>query len=297
MKRLRAENKSKLPNDDNKITKLRGLKNKLLKRICDLKIELKEQEELSLNSIDESYISDLLIEDQKNLLECPYSSNKHKKKLVEISSIVNGIEFNDVDKQWVKDNIYKYEAIVVLTHIKFFIELLIDKEESAFQVLDITCHFVQLDNKYIQEVTPWTELLTKQKNFSLFMSAVSDYNEWSALRSKILNDGKTKNYVTILNTCEKGGGISINMHLSHNSKLIYLKLNWVLQFVEKKLKIENFFTITSTKEGAGFVEEYKELLKNICCKVLKRNELLRLWSNLYSSMNQYEEKNFVKEKK
>lgn len=267
---------------------LERIKVKLLKETSALEKELKEQESVERQE-SSSFVQNTFFakEDYVN----KYSLEENN-KLCDFSHHLTGIMFKDAKKDWINDKIYKYTANVVTKAISFYLELTIDlKDDPDFEVIDITCHFMDVPPCFMLEMTPWVQFLAKLKNFSFFMSAISDYSQYNVLRNKIINSLRSNNYINFYDHEEDNGGILLDLKSRRNPDQIYLKYQWSLKFFEKTCHIEHYFTINATEFGMEFVEANTSLLKQFCKLNLKKKDLIELWAQLCSAIDAYEDKN------
>ncbi|XP_047362998.1 uncharacterized protein LOC124954308 [Vespa velutina] len=264
---------------------LERIKIKLLKETSALEKELKEQESIGHQQL--SSLAENAKEDYMNK-----SSLEENNKLCDFSHHLTGIMFKDAKKDWIDDKIYKYTANVVTKAISFYLELTMDlKDDPDFEVIDITCHFMDVPPCFMLEMTPWVQFLAKLKNFSFFMSAISDYSQYNVLRNKIVNSLHTNNYINFYDHEEGNGGILLDLRSPKNPDQIYLKYQWSLKFFEKTCHIEHYFTINATEFGMEFVEANTSLLKQFCKLNLKKKDLIELWAQLCTAIDIYEDKN------
>lgn len=83
------------------------------------------------------------------------------------------------------------------------------------------------------------------------ISAISDYNEQSIIRKKIINNSKVEKYVNCEQCTDDNGGILIYVHSPKNKKLVYLIFQWSLLFVEQTWQIEQYFVIEPDEAGSN----------------------------------------------
>ncbi|XP_033223772.1 uncharacterized protein LOC117177287 [Belonocnema kinseyi] len=271
--------------EDEELAALRKLKNKLLTEVSQLRDKLKEQErkhEL------EEYAS--VCSSQNESVTKPLAKNNIR--LIEVSQRILGVSFEDVNKNWLRDNIYEYKATIVTKALRLSFELTVDsKDEETFEIIDVACHFLEsdVDTCYFNEIAPWVEMFTKMKNFSYLITAISNYSDQSILRAKILSKLQKKQYVTLENCTEETGGVTIFVHSSRNTDRVHLKFQWATRFLERTWRIEHYFTIVPAIEGSRFIEVNRELLNKFCRKSLGKSELEQLWNELCNAIDEEDE--------
>lgn len=266
--------------EDDKLAYLEQLKIKLHKEISNLQSAIQNQKN----------VGDSILRKGTQNLSSKYTV-EYKTILCESSYHITGITFNNVNKHWVENKIYKYTANVGAKAIYFYIELTIDlQDDDTFEILDITCHFVDIKQCFMLEITPWIQLLAKKRNFSLFMTAISDYNEYNILRKNTLDKLRAKNYISYRDCEEGNGGILIDVNSSQNNEQTYLKFQWSMKFFEETCHIEHHFTIAATDLGMEFMEINTLLLKKFCKLNLNEDNLTELWSDLCFAIDNYEDR-------
>lgn len=130
--------------ENEEVTQLRELKEKLVKKAIHLKDRLKDREENGRReSIDFNALSTVRYHDSKSLASfLPFLDNcsmlsfddegpnpsgslsaRYKTKLCEITGQVTGITFKDIDRKWLRDNVYMYTAKVITKTISFNVNL------------------------------------------------------------------------------------------------------------------------------------------------------------------------------
>ncbi|XP_036139388.1 uncharacterized protein LOC105831095 isoform X3 [Monomorium pharaonis] len=205
---------------------------------------------------------------------------------------VTGIVFKDVDRKWLHDDIYMYTAKVITKTISFNVELTVAcKDLNDFLIEDIVCHFIDVPDCYMLEVSPWFQKITRMKNFSLLMSTFSNYNENNILRSKILRNLELKKYSSIEQCTDEDGGILVHMHSPLDTEKNYVIFYWTMKFLDLMWRIEHFFTVKSTDIGLEFAEENRSLLKEFCKIGLTADNLMELWERLCVAIDAYTSKN------
>jgi len=275
--------------NEREIQQLRELKKELLEQVIDLRNKLNDQEK---NGPRESinFNTTLSSDDEDKRLSEFYHqpTTRYKTKLCEITGQVTGITFEDIDRKWLRDNVYMYVAKVVTKTITFNVELTVTfEEENDFKIEAIMCSFIDVHNCYTLEISSWFQKIINIKNFSLLMSALSAYNENSILRSKILRTLELKKYSRIERCTEENGGILIYIHSPANTDENYVIFQWTMKFLDLSWRIEHFFTVKSTDIGMEFSEENRSLLKEFCKVGLTKSNLIELWERLYNAIDTY----------
>ncbi|XP_077275174.1 uncharacterized protein LOC143904395 [Temnothorax americanus] len=269
------------------IIQLRELKEELLKKVRRLRDKMKDQEE---NGRRESITFDTALpsDDEDEKLSNVSLSTRYKAKLCEITGQVTGITFENVDRKWLRDDTYMYMAKVVTKTISFNVDVTVTfKDQNEFKIEDIMCHFVNVHDCHMLEISPWFRKITTMKNFSLLMSALSDYNENDILRSKILRNLELKKYSSVERCTRDDGGILVRMHSPVNTDKTYVMCQWTMKFLDLTWRIEHFFTMRSTDIGMEFSEENRSLLKEFCKFGLTKNTLVELWERLCIAIDAY----------
>ncbi|XP_024887150.1 uncharacterized protein LOC112464414 [Temnothorax curvispinosus] len=269
------------------IIQLRELKEELLRKVIRLRDKMKDQEE---NGRRESinFDSTLPSDDQDEKLSNVSLSSRYKAKLCEITGQVTGITFKNVDRKWLRDDTYMYMAKVITKTRSFNVELTVTfKDQHEFKIEDIMCHFINVHDCHMLEISPWFRKITNMKNFSLLMSALSDYNENDILRSKILRNLELKKYSSVEQCTQEDGGILVHMHSPVNTDKNYVICQWTMKFLDLTWRIEHFFTMKSTDIGMEFSEENCSLLKEFCKIGLTKNNLVELWERLCIAIDAY----------
>jgi len=276
------------------VVQLREMKEKLLKKVTYLRNRLKDQEE---NGRQESSINfNITLSSNNEGEESTSVPTKYKAKLCEITGQVTGITFKDVNRKWLRNNVYMYIAEVVTKTVSFNVELTVFfKDLNNFQVENIMCYFIDIHDCYILEISPWFQKVTNMKNFSLLMSAFSDYNENNILRSKILRSLELKKYASTEQYSQENGGILVHMHSPGDTEKSYVIFQWTMKFLELTWRIEHFFTIKSTDLGMGFSEENRSLLKEFCKVGLTKDNLVELWDRLCMVIDTYHARNDIQQ--
>ncbi|KYN16597.1 hypothetical protein ALC57_11106 [Trachymyrmex cornetzi] len=261
--------------DDEEIIQLRALKEHLLKKIIYLEDRLKERDqEENGRKKSINFNTTLLPDDDYKLSES--LSTKYKANLCEVTAQVTGITFENVDRKLLRDNIYIYVA---------------KNLSDDFNIKNIICYFNKnIHDSYILEISPWFQKITNMKNFSLLMSALSDYNTKNIFRSKILHSLEIQKYVNFEQCTQENGGILVHVHSSVDIEKSYVIFQWSMKFLELTWQIEHFFTVKSTDIGMEFSEENCSLLKEFCKFNLTENSLVELWEKLCIAIDTYAEK-------
>ncbi|XP_025162271.1 uncharacterized protein LOC105184542 [Harpegnathos saltator] len=264
---------------DEDIGRLCELKEQLLKQALQLRDRLKNQEENGHQSLINLNI--ILSSDNRNDKLLESRSAMYEAKLCDISSQVTGIVFKNVSKKWLRDDIYLYTAKVETKAVSFNLELtVLINSIDDFKIKDIICYFINVEDCYMIEISPWFQQITKTKNFSLLMSALSDYNDYSIFRSKVLHSLEAEKYAKVEQYTEQSGGILVYICSPVDSKKTYLVFHWSITFLELTWHIEHFFTVKSTDIGIEFSKENRSLLKEFCKIGLTKDDLLDLWNKL-----------------
>ncbi|XP_033336323.2 uncharacterized protein LOC117226270 [Megalopta genalis] len=275
--------------EDQQLIELRELKAKLLEKTENLlkKLKNKENEDKSSIKFAPDTIKEIISEENKS----------HKHKLLKVTRKVTGIRFQNMDRELLDDNIFKYTAELITSALKFFVELSVKlKGEKGFEIKDITCHFIDIDKCYLLEIQFWIQDFSRRKNFSLLTSAVSWYSEQSRVRKSILELLKQRKYGTYEQCQEGSGGIILFIHspknveqdLSISLKKVYLKIQWSLIFFEKLWQCEHVFEICPTPQGMDFASQNQDLMRSFCKKCITNNELLDLWQKMCNAIDSYE---------
>ncbi|XP_018315361.1 uncharacterized protein [Mycetomoellerius zeteki] len=278
--------------DDEEIIQLRALKDQLQKKVTYLRDRLKDQEENGRK--EQINFNITLFSDDEDHKLSESLSTKYKAKLCEITAQVTGITFKDVDRKWLHDDIYVYIAKVITKTISFDIELtvILKNLNDDFKIKNIICYFNKdIHDYYILEISPWFQKITNMKNFSLLMSAFSDYNEKNILRSKILHSLEIQKYANTEQCTQENGGILVYVHSSVDTEKSYVVFQWTIKFLDLTWQIEHFFTVKSTDIGMEFSEENRSLLKEFCKFGLTKNTLVELWEKLCIASDAYAGKN------
>ncbi|XP_070163246.1 uncharacterized protein [Polyergus mexicanus] len=271
--------------DNEEIVQLRKLKRELVQKAIQLKDKLKDIEDNKHQPLINFNIT--LPSDNEDYKPSKLQSIKYKAKLCEIAGQVTGITFKDVNKKWLRNNIFIYSAKVITKTISLNLELRVFMDLDEFKIDNIKCYFTDIDDCYILEISPWFEKITSIKNFSLLMSALSDYNENNIFRSKILDNLETKKYASIQQCFEEDGGILLHIHSSTNTKENYIIFQWTMKFLEVTWHIEHFFTVKPTDRGIKFSKENRILLKEFCEINLTKDKLVGLWDRLCIAIDNY----------
>ncbi|XP_076622391.1 uncharacterized protein LOC143342420 isoform X2 [Colletes latitarsis] len=276
--------------EDRELITLQNLKANLVKKARDLNEKLKKQQ------VDDKRIT-LKISNPANNNFNNIEKNlfgQHKQSICEITRQVTGITFKDIKKKWLGENIYQYKTYLVTTSLKLFLDLTVKLEGGKeFEIYDITCHFLDVDKCYLLEVTQWVQNISRMKNFSLFMSALSQYNQEGILRTNILNESDVTKFASFEDCNNGNGGILVNIHSIKNVQQIYLYLQWLLVFVEHTWQIEHYFLIQPTEIGDAFTNENQNLLNDFQKVGLEKARVTDFWNKMYHAIDQYENKNLT----
>ncbi|KAL6256134.1 hypothetical protein P5V15_012254 [Pogonomyrmex californicus] len=276
--------------ENEEIVQLRERKEELFKKIIHLRDTFKNQEENGHqgSSINFNITLFSYSEDQQ-LLES--ISSKYNAKLCKVTSQAAGITFENINKNWLQDDVYMYVGKVITKTVSFNVELTVfSKNLNDFKVENILCHFIDVPDCYMLEISPWFQKITNMKNFSLLMSALSDYNENNIFRSKILHSLELKKYVSMEQYTQDNGGILVHVHSPVDTEKIYVIFQWAMKFLELTWCIEHFFTVKSTDIGIEFSEKNCTLLKEFCNIGLTKNDFVDLWNKLCIAIDTYHEK-------
>ncbi|XP_072750343.1 uncharacterized protein [Anoplolepis gracilipes] len=272
--------------ENEEIVQLRKQKKELLKKAIQLKDKLKAQEDDKDQPLINFNIP-LSFDNEDYKLSKPQSI-KYKAKLCEIAGQVTGITFKDINKKWLCNNIFIYTARVITKTISLNLELtVILMDMDDFKIDNIICYFIDIEHCYMLEISPWFEKITNIKNFSLLMSALSDYNENNILRSKILHSLESNKYATIQPYTQENGGILLYVHSSINTEKNYIIFQWTMKFLELTWHVEHFFTVKPTDIGIKFSKENRTLLKEFCEISLTKDKLVELWDRLCIAIDNY----------
>ncbi|KAK1129975.1 hypothetical protein K0M31_019666 [Melipona bicolor] len=278
--------------EDPELIALNKLKDDLVAKAYSLIEKLKEQD--SEEQVVTLKLPDIIVstDNREEKLQEEYGIYSHN--VCEFSRQVSGITFKNIDKKWLHDNIYKYATYLVTKTLNFYVELTVKLEgEKEFEICDITCHFINIDKCYMLEIEPWVQNMTKMKNFSFLTSAISQYNEQSILRNKILKKMVAENYVSCKECTDENGGILVHVHSTENKKRVYLIFQWSILFLERYWRIEHHFIINSGEIGVTFAEENQTLLLKFCEPNLTKENLIDLWNNLCLAIDIYEDRNHL----
>lgn len=278
-----------MPDEDQELLALQKAKKKLLEKAHQLIEEWKVQRQtgckrtISINS--ETNRRRSARKEEHALGQ--RSAVEDEARLCQVSRQISGIDFNDVDRKWLKDDLYLYTALVETKAIQFYLELTIElKEKEEFEVMDVTCHFVNQDAHCLTEIQSWVQSIAKAKNFSLLMSAVSQYSEHKMVRAKIIQRLEAEGYATPQgHSGKKGGGVLLNLHPPNKKAEVYFKLHWSISFLENTWHIEHLFSIDPTKRGRAFAEKQKVLLLKFCKIGLEKDDLVKLWAELCNALD------------
>ncbi|XP_076752674.1 uncharacterized protein LOC143424490 [Xylocopa sonorina] len=213
-------------------------------------------------------------------------SDRHKNLFCQITRKITGISYENIEKKWLHGNTYKYIANLITNALNANIELTVKIEsEEKFEVSDITCHFVNVKKCYIIEIKPWVQIITRMKNFTFLTSAISEYNEKSIVRQKLLDSLKCGKYAYYEECVVENGGFYVHLHSPKNTKYIYLTFQWSVLFSERTWQIGHYFIVNPTENGLMFAQRNESLLQKFDKKNATREELHSLWSELCSALD------------
>lgn len=83
----------------------------------------------------------------------------------------------------------------------------------------------------------------------IFVLAISQYNEQSIIRNKILEKLVAEKYVSCKQCTDENGGILIHVHSTENKKQVYLIFQWSILFLERYWRVEHHFIINPGEIG------------------------------------------------
>ncbi|KAK9293705.1 hypothetical protein QLX08_011413 [Tetragonisca angustula] len=275
--------------EDPELIALNKLKDELIAKAYSLIEKLKEQD--SEEQVVTSKLPDIIefTDNREEKLQEQYETYSHS--VCEFSRQASGITFKDIDKKWLRDNVYKYTTYLVTKTLNFYVELTVKLEgEKEFEICDIMCHFINVDKCYMLEIEPWVQNMTKMKNFSFLTSAISQYNEQSILRNKILEKMVAEKYVSCKQCTDENGGILVHAHSTEDKKQVYLIFQWSILFLERYWRVQHHFVINPGEIGITFAEENQTLLLKFCEPNLTKENLIDLWNNLCLAIDVYEDR-------
>ncbi|XP_063976818.1 uncharacterized protein LOC135162370 [Diachasmimorpha longicaudata] len=268
---------------DAELNELRAKKDELIKKVLKMRDELERKNNQKTVILGDD-IRERLSKDAFPIA-LPKDSNDEEKfivRLVDATQQATGIFFQNVDKKWLRDNVWNYTSKVVMKILKFNLELTVDlKDGEDNEILDITCRFVKVVDCHLQEITPWVTEFTRAKKMTYLMSAFSEYNDQSIVRQKILDKLKSQKFITI--DKHGTGGYVIHIHCPTSSRKQYADFLWTTEFNHKTRAIDHCFKIDGI--DSDFVKENQELLEDFCQKGLKKEDLEALWSELCTAVN------------
>ncbi|XP_011874647.1 PREDICTED: uncharacterized protein LOC105565783 [Vollenhovia emeryi] len=275
--------------ENKEIAELRELKARLLEKAIHLRDQLKDREENGRSEPIDLDTFSTPPPDDRDEGSSKSLSTRYKAKLCEITGQMTGITFKDVDRKWLRDDTYTYTAKMITKTISLNVELIVTLKGDDFKIEDIMCHFINVPDCYMLEVSPWFQKITIAKNFSLLMSALSDYNENSLLRAKILRNFESNGYFSVEHCTQDTGGMFVYVHSPVNTEKNYAIFQWTMKFLDLTWRIEHFFTVKSTDIGVEFSEKNRSLLKEFCKIGLTKNLLVELWERLRDAIDAYTE--------
>lgn len=272
--------------EDSELIALKNLREKLLRKACDLLEELKKQE----TGYKDFVVTEEPDTTKKNNLKTKVELNKHR--ACEISRKVSNLMFENVDRKWLKDNIYKYTALASTNCLQFHVELLVTLEgENKFEICGITCNYTDISKCYALEIDPWIQNLSELKNFSLLTTVMVHYSEQNTFRKTAINNLKHAKYISDEPCIHNNGGILIYVQSPENVELKYLKIQWSILFVAEVWNIEHYFVINALEAGHSFAKKNVELLQAFCKPKHIKQNLINLWDKLCTAVNVYEGRN------
>ncbi|CAL7934876.1 unnamed protein product [Xylocopa violacea] len=273
--------------EDPELIELKKLKEELAAKARDLIEKLKKQENCddSVKLKMPECMKDVIIEDRD-------IRDQEKQLFYDITRKVTGISYENVDRKWLHDKIYKYTAKLITDVLNVNVELIVKIEnEEEFEISDVTCHFINTNKCRMLEIEPWIQNYTKMKNFSLLTSAITEYNEKSTVRQKMLDSLKAKQCAYYEECQDKNGGFYVYLHSPKDIKCIHIKFQWSVLLLKRSLHMGHYFIIQTTKNGLKFVKKNKPLLQKFEKKNFTRQELYFLWSELCSAVDLYDNEN------
>lgn len=279
--------------EDKELSELQDEEKRLEVKIAALiqQLKNKEPDKHQISNLCECFVRKELYRQQyEQYLPKQHDNDVISKKLLKVLESFTGIKFTNVTRKWISHNSYKYQATVASKAIPFSMDLIVQqKDQNDFEINDLTCHFHHVDKCVLLEMEAWIHKLTKMKNVSLLLSAVSDYSEKMIIRSKILSKIQEDHCGYIKECIVDDIGISIFLHPPSNSKEVYLIMQWTLTFCEWTLYITHSITIKITESGKNFAEENRSLLKQFSSS-FDEGELILLWEKLYLNIYDYKTK-------
>ncbi|KZC05668.1 PREDICTED: uncharacterized protein LOC107193917 [Dufourea novaeangliae] len=275
--------------EDQELVELRDLKAELFAKANDLLKQLKDQEGNGQKCLSTSKLMSDSTKDTKTTESKLTDNQKHE--LCKVTRQVTGIRFENIDRQWLKNDIYQYNAKLITAVLELLLELKVKIEgEKEFEIQGIMCHFIGLDNCYMLEIQSWIQKICRRKNFSLLASAISQYSDQHKARSTILEQLTEKKYANSKQCTDDNGGITVFVHSPRNVKQVYLQFQWSLLFIEQTWRSEHIFVIHPSPEGADFTNKYQDLVQKFCDKPIDRKRKVRdLWEELCTAIDSYED--------
>ncbi|KAF7997752.1 hypothetical protein HCN44_009150 [Aphidius gifuensis] len=235
------------------------------------------------NAIHEKELYDILPDAPTD--DDEHNDYKFVVKHVEATQLATGISYSNINKFWIGKSTCKYTADVSIKIIDFKFEITVEKQDNdETKILDITCHFENVESSYLQEIIPWVKDFATKKEYSALMAAFSVYGHAATTRTKILKKCESKKYVTIEHTEHDGGLIA----LIHSPKSItepLASITWKTIFNEKSRGIEHSFSVNVIDEDFG--TKNRSLFQDLCKRGLKKEELETIWSDLCGEIKEY----------
>ncbi|XP_011301343.1 uncharacterized protein [Fopius arisanus] len=274
--------------DDAELQKLREKKDELIKRVLELRDTFQQNSSLNRHkklNLDDDIRERLSNESpQKDLPKKSSDEDRFIVRLVDATQQATGITFQDVDKKWLRDNVWHYTSKVIMKVLKFNLDLTVDLKDGVDnEILDITCRFVKVVDCHLQEITPWVTEFTKVKKMTYLMSAFSEYNDQCIVRQKILDKLNQQEFITI-EKCGTGG-YTIYIHSPSSATRQYVNFLWTTVLNQKTRTIDHSFVIDAIDDE--FIKGNQDLLEDFCKKGLKKDELESLWGDLCTAVNTY----------
>ncbi|CAK9817218.1 hypothetical protein ANTQUA_LOCUS9287 [Anthophora quadrimaculata] len=268
--------------EDQELVALKNLRERLVIKASSLLETLKKQEG---NDVTVKLLDAIKTNNNEKETSPEYNVNQ----LCNVSQQITNIKFENTERKWLNDNVYLYTTFLMTKVLKIYVELTVKLEgEAEFEISDITCHFVNIEECYMLEIGKWVQNITKMRNFSLLTSAISQYNEQHLLRKKLLDKLKAGKYANCEQCNSKNGGIVIYIHSPRNARQIYLIFHWSLIFLERTWQIEHHFLINPSETESTFAERNRNLLEEFCKASISKEDLMNLWYNLCSAVDSYD---------
>ncbi|KAK0077486.1 hypothetical protein PV325_003912 [Microctonus aethiopoides] len=196
-----------------------------------------------------------------------------------------GFTYNNINKKWIRDNVWLYNTDVSMKSLNFNLDLTVDQKNDTNEIIDIMCHFEEVDSSLLQEIYPWVLSSSRAKNFSSLMSAFSEYNEKCVVRKKILSKLVNNKFVTVNKCTKEEGGLIIYIHSPKSLEKFYAEYLWKLKMNLITKSIDHSFTIKCLDQD--FMDAHPNLIGDFCKPGLKRDKLENLWNDLCLAIDQY----------